>query len=206
MGRKRARTGKLLLLCAAGLTIFPSSSCVQSKSQVTMQGEVQVVDSRSAEPPSPSPALIHLDRAQKLFDQGDFEASRMENQMALSLTGENPPGDRALYNMALISASSVNPKKDLDRCRYLLQRLLHDYPRSPFAREAGIWMNLLQENEQLRKINEKTQPVDLENEPLRKANEKIRQIDLENERLRKALEKIQQVDLEVERKKREKTR
>ena len=105
-------------------------------------------------PPSPQtappPEIAGLERAARLFKQGDYDGSLQENQRVLSLTGKNPPGDRALFNMGLIYAHGGNPKKDYENSLLFFSNVIMDYPQSPLAEEARIWIRVLRENEKLR--------------------------------------------------------
>lgn len=118
-------------------------------------------------------------RAQKLLVQGDYEGALRENQKALSLSGNKPPGDEALFNMGLIYAHSGNLKKDYGKSLNFLKKLMKDYPQSPRAERAKIWIEMLQENQRL--------------------NQAV-------EELNRVIEKSKQVDIEIEEKKREKAK
>ena len=98
-----------------------------------------------------------LERAAKLCSQGDYDGSFRENQRVLSLSGKNPPGDRALFNMALIYAYSENPKKDYEKALLFLQRMIREYPQSSLVEEAKTWAKVLQENERSRQESERLQ-------------------------------------------------
>ena len=50
--------------------------------------------------------------SQKFLAGGNYEGALKENQRILSLFGQDPPGDEALFNMGLIYAHPGNPKKD----------------------------------------------------------------------------------------------
>jgi len=135
---------------------------------------------KMGKPEEPSKSMAaDLERAAKLCSQGDYDGSFRENQRVLSLSGKNPPGDRALFNMALIYASSENPKKDYEKALLFLKRIIRDYPQSSLVEEARIWARVLQENERSRQ---------------------------ESARLRQVIEKSKEVDLMVDEKKREKAR
>lgn len=103
----------------------------------------------------------YLLRGQKLLAQGNYEASLRENQKTLSLSANKPPGDEALFNMGLIYAHSGNPKKDYGKSIDFFKRLLKDYPQSPLVEQAKIWIGVLQENEKLIQMLEKSKEVDI---------------------------------------------
>jgi tetratricopeptide (TPR) repeat protein len=120
----------------------------------------------------PKPEVENLGRAEQLFKRGDYDSSLKENQRVLSISGKNPPGDKALFNMGLIYAHGENPKKDYEKSLLFFKKVLTDYPQSPWAEEAKIWVGVLQENEKLKKVIEKFKEVDIEVE--KKKREKAR--------------------------------
>jgi hypothetical protein len=102
-----------------------------------------------------------------------------ENQRILSLSGQNPPGDEALYNIGLIHAHPGNTKKDYGKSLTFFRRLIKEYPQSSCFEQAKIWAGILQDNEKLSRSIEELSQV---------------------------LEKSKQVDIEIEEKKREKAK
>jgi tetratricopeptide (TPR) repeat protein len=135
----------------------------------------------------------HLQLGQKLLARGDFEGSLKEHQKALSLSGKNPPGDEALFQIGLIYAHPENPKKDYEKSLDQFKRLVKDYPESPRVDEARIWTGNLQEIQKLKQANDR----------LSQANEKLNQT-IEN--LNQLIQKSKQVDIQIEEKKREKAK
>jgi len=117
--------------------------------------------------------------SQKLLAEGNYEGALMENQRILSLSGQNPPADEALFNMGLIHAHPGYGKKDTTKSLALFKRLIKDYPRSPWVEQAKTWVGVLQENEKFRHSIEE---------------------------LNRVIEKSKQVDIEIEEKKREKAK
>jgi tetratricopeptide (TPR) repeat protein len=115
--------------------------------------------------------------SQKLLAEGNYEGALMENQRILSLFGQNPPADEALFNMGLIHAHPGYGKKDTAKTLALFKRLIKDHPRSPWVEQAKTWVGVLQENEKFRHSIEE---------------------------LNRVIEKSKQVDIEIEEKKREK--
>jgi tetratricopeptide (TPR) repeat protein len=117
--------------------------------------------------------------SQKLLAEGNYEGALKENQRILSLSGQNPPGDEALFNIGLIHAHPGNTKKDYGKSLTFFRRLIKEYPQSSCFEQAKIWVGILQDNERLsRSIDE----------------------------LSRVLEKSKQVDIEIEEKKREKAK
>jgi len=115
--------------------------------------------------------------SQKLLAEGNYEGALKENQRILSLSGQNPPGDEALFNIGLIHAHPGNTKKDYGKSLTLFRRLIKEYPQSSCFEQAKIWVAILQDNEKLSRSIEELSQV---------------------------LEKSKQVDIEIEEKKREK--
>ncbi len=117
--------------------------------------------------------------SQKLLAEGNYEGALKENQRILSLSGQNPPGDEALFNIGLIHAHPGNTKKDYGKSLTFFRRLIKEYPQSPCFEQAKIWVGILQDNERLSRSIEELSQV---------------------------LEKSKQVDIEIEEKKREKAK
>jgi hypothetical protein len=176
MGRKRTRAREFIYFCIVILISFTSFGCA-------VLTEKQKVEVRNEESQRKGETLRifseHLLRARKLLEQRDYDGSFKENQKILSLSGQNPPGDEALFNMGLIYAHSGNPKKDNMRSIGFFKKLTKDYPYSPLAVQARIWTGILQENEKLSQTIQK---------------------------LNQVIEESKQVDIEIEEKKREKAK
>jgi len=182
MGGKRSWAGQFILFCIAGMIFFPLPSCMTWENQYVLTREVyieKVPKKIIKQEERPKPEMEILGRAEQLFKRGDYEGSMKENQRVLSISGKNPPGDKALFNMGLIYAHGENPKKDYDKSLLSFKKILTDYPQSPLVEEAKTWVGVLQEWAGMAQ---------------------------ENEKLKKVIEKFKEVDIEVEEKKREKER
>jgi hypothetical protein len=118
-------------------------------------------------------------RGQQLLAQGDYDGALRENQLALSLVAEGPPGDEAVFNIGLVYAHVANPKKDSRKALALFRRLVKDYPQSPLVEQAKIWMGVLEANDKLSQANEKLSEV------LKKSKE----VDIEIEQMKRKKEK-----------------
>jgi tetratricopeptide (TPR) repeat protein len=132
-------------------------------------------------------AKATLLRGQKCLAQGDFDGSLNETQKALALSPSQPPADEALYTLGLVYAHFGNVKKDYGRSLGFFEQLMREFPGSPFAQEAKIWANVLQENKDHAQI--------IEN--LRLATEKLKET---IDRLEKA-EKSRPIEVRVEERK-----
>lgn len=159
MGRKRTGSRKQLYFCLAGLIFLGQAGCGILK-DLGAGGE----------------ARVSLDRGQALLAQGDYEGSLRENQRALSLSSGQPPADEAIFHMGLLYAHSGNPKKDTRRAAGFFRELVRDYPRSPLAEQAKIWIGVLEANEKLAQANEK----------LSETIQKLKMVDMEIEQKRRA--------------------
>ena len=129
MGRKQTWTGKYFHFSLAGVMVLSLLSCALLQ------------ETRDREE-----AKAYLLRGQKCLAQGDFDGSLTETQKALALSPSQPPADDALYTLGLVYAHFGNAKKDYGRSLGFFEQLMREFPRSPFAQEAKIWANVLQEN------------------------------------------------------------
>ena len=118
------------------------------------RAEPVIVDREETRSPSP--------RYQGLLARGDYEGALAENQRVLALSNRQPPGDEALFNIGLIYAHSGNPKKDFRKALDSFRKMMTDYPKSPLFEQARIWAGVLQENERLSQVIEKSRQVDME--------------------------------------------
>lgn len=106
-------------------------------------------------------ARDHFQRAKRYFDQGNYDGSLEESQKVLSASGKNVPRDRALFQIGLIYTQPENPKRDIEKAISFFQRLLKDYPQSPWKDEAKTLIMVLQENIKLNQMIEKSKEVDI---------------------------------------------
>lgn len=90
-----------------------------------------------------------------------FAEAVRSNQTLLEQSGRHAPADAALYNLGLIYAHIDNPAKDFHKSRGYFAELSRDFPNSPLAEEARVWVGLFQ-------IIEKMQQIDLDIEQQKK--------------------------------------
>ena len=126
MGREHIGTGKHILLCIACLIFSLFWGCVSVK-------KVEKQNSQDS-------FLLH---SQKLVEEGNFDGALKENEKVISLFKKEPPGDQAIYNMGLIYAHYNNPGKDFNKSLMYFEKLIEEYPESPLAVQAKIWVELL---------------------------------------------------------------
>lgn len=137
----------------------------------------------------------YIKRSKALFTEGNYEAAFTENQKALA-EGKGAP-DVALFNIGLISAYSSNPKKDYPKALVSFRTLVSQYPQSPLAEQAKVWVLVLEEHQ---KITEDKQKLVEEKRSLTREREVL---SLEREKLKYTAEKLRQVDIEIEKRRRQ---
>jgi tetratricopeptide (TPR) repeat protein len=151
---------------------------------------------RFAETPPRHEANEHLERAQRLFERGEHDAAFRENERALSLAGPHYPADKALFNMGLISAHSQNLEKDYRKAQLIFQRVIREFPDSPFVEQSRAWVYVLSEH----------QKMSQEREALKREREVLLQektaLNREKEKLSQSIEQSRKVDVEIEKKRR----
>jgi tetratricopeptide (TPR) repeat protein len=117
-------------------------------------------------------AREHLLQGQRLLSQGNFEGSFQEIQKALARSPQKPPEDEALYTLGLLYAHAENPSRDYKKSLEVFRKLMRDHPKSPWAEQARIWAEVLEQNENLNQVIERSKQVDLEIEE--KKREKVK--------------------------------
>lgn len=95
----------------------------------------------------------HLQLAKQLLGKGDYEASFKESQKALALARENAPGDAAVFHMGLLYADPNNPRKNNKRAIGFFNRVIKNYPESPWVEQAKIWVGVLDGVEKLKQVD-----------------------------------------------------
>jgi len=197
MGGERTLSRVHIYICAALLTCVTLCSCAVLQ-------KLGLYDE-----PRQNLAL-----GQKLFAQNDFDASLRENRKALSLAPDRPPGDEALFNIGLIYAYPGNPNRDPAQSVAYFERLIRDFPESPWRERARACSEVVLDYE---KTKQSLTSITSENEKLRKAsaaaaeeNEKAKQAlsasAQENARLKNMIDEWKRIDRELEQKKRGRAR
>jgi len=157
MGGKRTRKGKYLYLCFAGLMTLFLLSCASSE-RVRERNEAR--------------DALHSSR--QLLAQGEYEGSLLENQYVLSLPEGRSRKDEALFNMGLIYAHFRNPEKDFRKSMSYFEKLLQDYPESPYAEQARLWVATLQEIDELHEVIEQSrQTIERSRQDVEKLSESM---------------------------------
>lgn len=127
MGGKRSGTRQHLLCCAAVLIMAIFAACAPLA------------------PTPPEPGNAHLSHSRQLVARGDFATALQENQRLLDRYPDRPPGDTALFNIAMIQVHHANPKRDPDKALRAFDRLSREFPDSPHADEARNWIRILRD-------------------------------------------------------------
>ena len=195
MGRKRVGTRKYFLCAVAVLISFTCISCasMEEKQQEPekMQVNIEPIQASVVQKPTKKEQVRdeskeHLIKGQQLLAMGQYDASIKENYQVLSIAPNGPPGDEASFTIGLIYAYSKYQKKDHGKAVSSLTKIIKEYPHSNWSGHAKILLDIIQENDKLRRISAEATH--------------------ENEKLKSMIEQSKKVDLEIEEKKREKAR
>jgi tetratricopeptide (TPR) repeat protein len=141
--------------------------------------------------PEPDP----MARAKGLFNEGNYEAALKENQKLLAERKTAP--DMALFNMGLIYAHSLNPKKDYPTALGYFKTLVTQQSQSPMFEQSKVWIQVLEEHQ---KIADEKQKLVEEKRVLTREREALAQ---EREKLKNAVEKSRQLDIEIDKRRRQ---
>ena len=183
MGRNKPPSGVDIFVCLTSLTVFLLSGCAQ------------VLDG-AGRASNQTLANDSLERAKRLFQEGNYEGSLKENENALTLAAGKTPADEALFNMGLIAAHSKNPAKNYSRALIFFDRLVREYPESRLTEQAKVWVEVLREHQ---KVAEERKGLIQEKQTL--TQEKIA-LAREKEKLNQSIEQSRKVDVEIEQKRR----
>lgn len=155
------------------------------------------------QPQNPTPA------SKGLLGPENFDVALSENQRALA-EGRVAP-DLALYNIGVVSVHSANPKRDHPRALQSFTTLVKNYPTSPRAEEAKIWIQALEQiqknNEELKKLLEEKRAILREREQLTQErnllSQERNQLTQERNKLKYEIEKSRQLDADIEKRRRQ---
>lgn len=176
-----ANVRPLLRGVAAWMLVLSLAGCTTNWESLTRQ------ESETRQGPS--------DRTEALLAQGNYEAAFKENQKIVA-EGKGPR-DVALFNMGRISAHSSNPKKDYSRALRSFKTMVKVYPQSPLAEQARLWIQVLEEHQE---VTEEKQKLAEERRALSREREVLSH---ERDKLRYTAERTRQLDMEIERRRRQ---
>jgi tetratricopeptide (TPR) repeat protein len=103
----------------------------------------------------------YLIRSKKLLAQENYEGAIVENHKVLSLPERRSMKDEALFNLGLIYAHFRNPQRNIEKSLEYFNRLIKNYPKSSFVEQAKIWVEILEENEELSYQIQKLKQLDI---------------------------------------------
>lgn len=195
MGRKRVGTRKHIFCLTAVLISLLLIGCatIKEKQQEPekLKLYIEPIHPKTDETPRikeqpRDESKEHLRKGQQLLAMGQYDSSIKEYLKVLSIAPNGPPGDEAIFAIGLIYAYSKYQKKDPGKAVSSLTKIIKEYPHSNWAGHAKILLDLVQENERLKRISAEATH--------------------ENEKLKNMIEQSKKVDLEIEEKKREKAR
>ena len=109
-------------------------------------------------------------RADRLAREGKSDDARALYQQALKDHPDDTTAARALYGLGTL-AVEPGPQQDYRAARVAFERLIADYPRSPWVWEATAWRAVLKELDRR----------DAESAKLRGDLEKLKRLDMETE-------------------------
>ena len=137
-----------------------------------------------------------------LIIPSNFDQALKDNQKALA-DGKGQP-DLALYNIGVISAHSANPKKDYFKALNSFKTLVKDYPASPRAEPAKVWIQAIELNfknlEEGQKLAEEKRALVRERDQLAQDRAQLTQ---ERNKLNYAVEKSRELDAEIEKRRKQ---
>ena len=149
-----------------------------------------------------------------LFLRGDYSGSLKVFEGVSQLAKDQPPADEAAYNIGLIYIDPQNSKKDRAKAILSFNRILSDFPASPWAEEARIWIGVLNEADTMRQelerskqiIEKLTQEVEVSRQTLEKSRQEVENSRQEIDKIKQIIEKSKQIDIEIEQKRRDRGR
>jgi len=132
--------------------------------------------------------------AQELLARKDYSGSLKESQKVFSLVDRTTPADEALFNTGLIHAHFSHAKKEYKKPIEIFKRVLSEFPQSPFAGQAAIWIEFLQEMEKSRGEVEEL------NKSVRESKQENQKLSREIEELNKTISTSKRIDMEIDKK------
>ncbi len=150
MGGKRSWARKHIQIYFASLIACAVFACASSGSLVTSSASS---DAPVTAATTTQESVPYLQLVQSYMHQGDFDGALRESQSTLARFPKAPPGDDALFYMGLIYVHHGNPKKDYQKAHSLFMRVVREFPQSPRAEEAVIWLGVLESIEKAKQVD-----------------------------------------------------
>ena len=199
MGRKPIGTGKHIYFCLALLIFFSACSMLTESSRRREMRELLASGNNS-------------------FARGDYDGALKTFEHVLGMGQGQPPSDAAIYGMGLVYAHPQNPGGNRQKAIGSFNRVIANFPASPWTEPAKIWVELLNEAEKSRAEIEKSrrmleksrQEIETTRLQVEESKQEIEKTRLELEKSRQEIEKSKQmiqksrqVDIEIEQKRRQ---
>lgn len=105
---------------------------------------------RRPQAPAPPASPNYYVLAEKHFDEGNYDGAAEAYQAYLANNPSSVYLDRVLFRLALVHAFPESPVHDRTQTIALLQKLVSDFPQSPYKPEAEFLLALEAEMERLR--------------------------------------------------------
>lgn len=170
MTRKRQPVWKML----AALALFCSCGCAPS---------VVIV------PPTPPPLPVFP--PQRVMETGDYAGFLAENQQALKECNEKNPCEVALFNLGFLHCYPKSPYYDQAKGSSYFSELIQKFPRSPWAFQATMLMDIMKKNmtseDKRRRMQGEMKSKDAAINELKEQIRRSREIDLKIERKEREL-------------------
>jgi hypothetical protein len=159
--------------------------------------------------------------ADACFTRGDYDGSARLYRNVLRMAQSKPPADAALFQLGVVYIDPQNPDKDEEEATRSFAAVVSAYPDSGWARQAKIWLAMLEEKarskaeeesskqeaeEARQEVERFKQLVESSRQEVEKSRQEVEKSRLDVEKSRQTMEKANQVDLEIEQKKRERGR
>jgi hypothetical protein len=184
---------------AALLALFILTSCTTVRESFKSSPTERAAEKRTDQ----------FERSKALVAEGNYDEAYNENQKIL-FEGKGAP-DVALFNMGMVSASPLNPRKNYPRALVSFKTLVKNHPQSPLTEQAKIWIQVLEEHQKIaeerqkvledkQKLLEERRGLIREREMLSHEKEKLAQ---EREKFKYTVEKSRQVDIDIEKRRRQ---
>lgn len=202
MGRKRNGQRQHFYFCLALLIFVAGCSLIQESNRRREMREA-------------------LATGNDLLIRGDFDGSIESYQNVLEKAQGKPPADVASYQMGLTYAHPDNPNRDLEKALNSFSSVASDYPQSPWAEQARVWVGVLkQAQESQREIAKSRQAIERSKQEIErnraaierskqeidKSRAELEKTKQEIEKSRQVIEKSKQVDIEIDQKRRDRRR
>jgi len=141
---------------------------------------------------------------QSAIQSGEYRAFLEENQKLLLQCPLSNSCEAPLFNIGVVHAYSKSPFYDRSKALHYFDQLARDYPHSPLAYEAMVWIDLI---EQVRALEQKRlrlqSQIKSKKAAVKSKEQDLRVKDATIEDLRQQIKRSRDIDLEIGEKERE---